>query len=395
MSASRQTLAIPPFIMITWKPLNRLPSPLELVRQFTPNWFTVNMGTGITFLLLAQFPEPIAGLHALAYGLFLVDAALFALFAALFAARWLFFTADALPLLRHPVQSMFLGAIPMALIPLVNGLVLFHPQSAAAAQVATQLWWIDVGLSLLTGWLVPWYQFTAQDHSLERMTGVWLLPVVPAEVAASSAGFLAQHLPAAQAQPLVVAGYALWGMSVPIALGILTVLYLRLALHKLPPKELGVSTWLSLGPIGTGAFALLTLGAAAPQAFHGTVMAPVAALAGPLGVIGALVLWGLGLWWLVTAVALTAIQVRRGLPFNLGWWGFTFPLGVYATTSLTLGLRTGMPFFTAFAAMLIVALVGVWAVVAARSAHGLWHGHLVQAPCLQGKAQAPAGTQTA
>ena len=369
--------------MSSWKPLNRLPSPLELVRQFTPNWFTVNMGTGITFLLLAQFPAHITGLHDIAYGLFVADATLFALFAALFAARWVFFTKDAMPLLRHPVQSMFLGAIPMALIPLVNGLMLFHPGQALVAQWALHLWWIDAALSLLTGWLVPWYQFIAQDHSLEHMTGVWLLPVVPAEVAASSAGYLAQHLPAAQGQSLVVAGYALWGMSVPIALGILTVLYLRLALHKLPPKELGVSTWLSLGPIGTGAFALLTLGAAAPQAFAGTIMAPVAALAGPLGVVGALILWGLGLWWLVTAVALTAIQVRRGLPFNLGWWGFTFPVGVYTAASLTLGLRTGMPFFTAFAATLIVALAGAWAVVAVRSAHGLWHGHLVQAPCLR------------
>ena len=368
--------------MSTWKPLTRLPSPIELVRQFTPNWFTVNMGTGIVFLLLAQFPAPIAGLHALAYWLFVADALIFAMFAGLFAARWVLFTRDALPLLRHPVQSMFLGALPMALIPLVNGLVLFHPGSALATQWAQHLWWIDAALSLATGWLVPWYQFTAQDHSLERMTGVWLLPVVPAEVAASSAGFLAQHLPAAQAQSLVVAGYALWGVSVPIAMGILTVLYLRLALHKLPARELGVSTWLSLGPIGTGAFALLTLGAAAPQAFAGTVMAPVAALAGPLGIVGALVLWGLGLWWLVTAAALTGIQIRRGLPFNLGWWGFTFPLGVYAAASLTLGLRTQIPFFTAFAAMLIVALLGAWVVVAARSAHGLWHGHLVYAPCL-------------
>ncbi|MEW6558581.1 MAG: TDT family transporter [Pseudomonadota bacterium] len=370
-------------IMSSWKPLNRLHSPVELVRQFTPNWFTVNMGTGITFLLLAQFPAHITGLHALAYGLFIVDAVLFAVFMGLFTARWVFFTQDAMPLLRHPVQSMFLGAIPMALIPLVNGLVLFYPAQPLAAQWALHLWWIDAALSLLTGWLVPWYQFTAQDHSLDRMTGVWLLPVVPAEVAASSAGYLAQHLPAAQAQSLVVAGYALWGMSVPIAMGILTVLYLRLALHKLPPKELGVSTWLSLGPIGTGAFALLTLGAAAPQAFVGTIMAPVANLAGPLGVIGALILWGLGLWWLVTAIVLTAIQVRRGLPFNLGWWGFTFPVGVYTAASLTLGLRTGMPFFTAFAAMLIVALAGAWTVVAVRSAHGLWHGHLVQAPCLR------------
>ena len=67
-------------------------------------------------------------------------------------------------------------------------------------------------------------------------------------------------------------------------------------------------------------------------------------------------------------------------------------LRAYTAASLTLGARTGMPFFTAFAAALIVALVGAWAVVAARSTHGLWHGHLVQAPCLNCKTQSAASS---
>ncbi len=37
-------------------PLAALTSPLEAVRQFTPNWFAVTMGTGILSLALAQLP---------------------------------------------------------------------------------------------------------------------------------------------------------------------------------------------------------------------------------------------------------------------------------------------------------------------------------------------------
>ncbi len=371
-------------------PLRRLAHPRELMRQFTPNWFTVNMGTGIVFLMLAQFPYRAPGIMATAHALFWIDAVLFTLFLALFAGRWMFFYEDALPLLRHPVQSMFLGALPMALIPLVNGLVAFHAHSAWAVGLATRLWWIDVALSLASGWLVPWQQFMTQDHVLDRMTGVWLLPVVPAEVAASSGGILALHLPTGAAQTVVIAGYCLWGVSVPIALGILTVLYLRLALHKLPPKELGVSTWLSLGPIGTGAFALQTLGNAASHLFPAGPMQSVARIAAPVGTIGALVLWGLGLWWLVTSIALTLRQARTELPFNLGWWGFTFPVGVYIAATFALGANTGMAFFPAFGAALTIGLVGAWAYVLARSAHGLWHGYLVSAPCLmQGNAVGP------
>ena len=370
-------------------PLRALTHPSELIRQFTPNWFTLNMGTGIVFILLAQFPLDFPWRMKFVHMLFWADAFFFILFFGLFATRWLFFRHYALPLLRHPVQSMYFGALPMALIPLVNGLVILFPQWSWAPQTALYLWWIDVFLCLGVGWLVPLFQFILQEHSLENMTGVWLLPIVPAEVAASSAGLLALHLPVAQARTLVVTSYALWGMSVPLALGILTLLYFRLAVHKLPPKDMGVSTWLALGPLGTGALALQTLGVAAPYALHGSPLASLGQLAEPIGVVGALVLWGLGLWWLVTAMVLTQVQVRRGLPFNLGWWGFTFPLGVYIASTYALGSHTGIVAFTIFAAMLTVGLVGIWIVVATRSLHGLWSGHLVHAPCLASRVTVP------
>ena len=374
-------------------PLRALAHPRELIRQFTPNWFTLNMGTGIVFVLLAQFPLDFPGRMTLVYGLYWTDAAFFLLFTGLFITRWLLFRQYALPLLRHPVQSMFLGALPMALIPLANGLATLFPQWPWAIGAAVQLWWLDVLLSLAIGWLVPSVMFVTQEHSLERMTGVWLLPIVPAEVAASSAGLLAPHLPLDQARTLVVTGYALWGMSVPLALGLLTLLYLRLAVHKLPPREMAVSTWLTLGPLGTGALALQTMGAAAPRALAHSVLAPLGAVAQPLGVAGALVLWGLGLWWLVTAAVLTVVQWRRGLPFNLGWWGFTFPVGVFVAATYALGTDTGVTAFTRLATLLTSAVAGIWLVVIVRSLHGLWHGHLVQAPCLA--QAAPAGRMQA
>ncbi|MDE3020853.1 MAG: TDT family transporter [Pseudomonadota bacterium] len=373
-------------------PLHALAHPSELIRQFTPNWFTLNMGTGILFILLAQFPFNFPWRMGIVHMLFWADTLFFMLFFGLFTTRWLFFRHYALPLLRHPVQSMFFGALPMALIPLVNGLVMLFPQWSWGSQAALYLWWFDVFLSLGVGWLVPIYQFVLQEHSLENLTGVWLLPIVPAEVAASSAGLLAMHLPVSQARILVVTGYALWGMSVPLALGILTLLYFRLAVHKLPSKDMGVSTWLALGPLGTGALALQTLGVAAPHALSGSPLSALGLLAEPMGVAGALILWGLGLWWLMTAMVLTLVQIRRGLPFNLGWWGFTFPLGVYIASTFALGIHSGIIAFTFFSVLLTVALAGIWSVVAARSLYGLWSGHLVHAPCLASMTEVPAAT---
>jgi hypothetical protein len=49
----------------------------EMVRQFTPNWFTATMGTGILALALNQFPRHIGGLHTVAQGLWLLNIVLF------------------------------------------------------------------------------------------------------------------------------------------------------------------------------------------------------------------------------------------------------------------------------------------------------------------------------
>jgi tellurite resistance protein TehA-like permease len=46
------------------------------------------------------------------------------------------------------------------------------------------------------------------------------------------------------------------------------------------------------------------------------------------GFVVALIMWGFGLLWLFFAVS-TIYNCRR-FPFNMGWWSFTFPLGLSA-----------------------------------------------------------------
>ena len=48
-----------------------------------------------------------------------------------------------------------------------------------------------------------------------------------------------------------------------------------------------------------------------------------------LAVAVGLPLWGFSTWWLVVAICSVCQTMRVGLPFNLGWWGSVFPLGVY------------------------------------------------------------------
>jgi C4-dicarboxylate transporter/malic acid transport protein len=314
---------------IPFQPLARRDArPLsEIVRNFTPNWFTVTMGTGALALTLNQFPLAIPGLRAVAVALWIANIALFALFSLLYAARGVLFPREAALIFRHPVMSMFFGAIPMGLATIVNGFLAFGPDflgTGLAVSIARALWQADAAMSVVCGLAVPYFMFTRQDHSMEKLTAVWLLPIVASEVAAASGGLLAPHLAAPEAFLVLVLSYVLWACSVPLAMSILVLLFLRLALHKLPERDMGVSAWLALGPIGTGALSLVVLGAAAPAIFAANGLASVGEVAFGLGAIGGLMLWGYGVWWLGLAILKTVRYLRVGLPFNLGWWGFTF-----------------------------------------------------------------------
>lgn len=370
-----------------YKPFSQLQHPREVIRQFTPNWFAATMGTGVLALALAQLPLAIPGLRVVAEGLWLFNILLFSLFTAAYAARWILFFDEARRIFGHSTVSMFFGTIPMGLATIINGFLLFGlPRwGDGVIQLVEVLWWIDVAMSLACGVLIPYMMFTRQEHSIDQMTAVWLLPVVAAEVAAASGGLLAPHLTDAHGQLIVLTtSYVLWAFSLPVAFSILTILLLRMALHKLPHENMAASSWLALGPIGTGALGMLLLGGEAPAIFAANGLPGVGEIASGLGLVAGITLWGFGLWWMLMALLITVRYLRDGIPFNLGWWGFTFPLGVYSLATLKLASILNLTFFSVFGTALVILLAAMWLIVGKRTVQGAWRGELFVSPCIAG-----------
>lgn len=380
-------------VFIPRRPCSQLSHPREVIRQFTPNWFAATMGTGILSAVLTQLPVNIPGLREIAEGLWLLNIVLFLTFSALYLARWIMYFDEARRVFGHSTVSMFFGTIPMGLATLINGLLTFGlPRwGSAVLPLAELLWWLDVAMSLACGVLIPFLMFTRQEHRIDQMTAVWLLPLVACEVAAVSGGLLAPHLAESQSQfSVLITSYVLWAMSVPVAFSVLTILLLRMALHKLPHESMAASSWLALGPISTGAFGLLILGAESPAVFTANGLSGVGEIASGLGLLGGVILWGVGVWWCLMALLITARYLRDGIPFNLGWWGFTFPLGVFALTTLKLGAVLHLAFFSVLGCALVAALAVLWLVIMKRTVRGAYRGELFVSPCIAAK-QAKAG----
>ena len=187
-------------------------------------------------------------------------------------------------------------------------------------------------------------------HKLElrSITGASLLPVLASISAAASGGVVAEILPNSQdALITVIVSYALWGTSVPLAMIITAIYFYRLNLHQLPPRERIVSVVIPIGPPGLGGFALLQLGKVSMQIFSKTnTLNTTAVYAGDIfyvvGLLQALIFWGFGIVWIFFAVC--SIWMRK-FPFNMGWWAFTFPMGVFATSTVLIGVELPSAFF--------------------------------------------------
>lgn len=353
----------------------------RFVTEFTPNWFTIAMGTGITALGAYLYPGGPAWLKYTGTILWLLNVVLVAVLLVIMLGKFALNWRGTVDLLHHPIQSMFLGAVPMALATVVNGFIdmgpsLIGPRAITAGIV---LWVINVVMALASGILVPFMMFISHDHRLEKMTGIWLIPVVPSEVAAASGSVIISHIASlATARALMVLSLGLWALSVPLAFLMLGFLFLRLAVHRLPPPEMAISTWISLGTLGTGIMGLVGLGKSLPRLFGSMGHAMDGA-----AVLSSFALWGFGLWWLAISIMLTLYHARRRLPFNLGWWGLTFPLGVFAVGTDMLFDQMRVNLIGFFAHLFFIVLAGFWCIVAYRTATSLITGRLTVSGSLQ------------
>ncbi|KAL2383201.1 hypothetical protein RJZ90_002775 [Blastomyces dermatitidis] len=96
----------------------------KIVRNFTPSWFTVNMGTGIVSILLFNLPYNGTWLYWISVGIFGLNTVLFTIFLAISILRYALWPGIWRVMLQHPVQSLFIGTFPMGFSTVVSMIAL-------------------------------------------------------------------------------------------------------------------------------------------------------------------------------------------------------------------------------------------------------------------------------
>ncbi|MDF9812222.1 C4-dicarboxylate transporter/malic acid transport protein [Streptomyces sp. SPB162] len=350
------------------------------LRHLGPNWYATVMGTAIVAGAGAALPPYVPGLATACTAVWALSAVLLAALLAARAAHWLRHGDQARLHLMDPAVAPFYGCLPMALLAVGGGALSVGPPligGTAAIAVDAALWTAGTAAGLLIAAAVPYLMITRHRVEPGSASPVWLLPVVAPMVSAALGPALVAHLPAGQCQEAMLLGcYAMFGLSLLGTLVMLPLIWGRLVQHGPPPTALTPALFLVLGPLGQSTTAVNQLADAAP----GVVQAPYAAAMNGFAVLYGVPVMGFALLWLALAAALVVRAARRGMPFAMTWWAFTFPVGTCVTGAAGLARHTGLDAFTWLATGLYAVLVTAWAIAAIRTARGLVNGTLLAAP---------------
>jgi C4-dicarboxylate transporter/malic acid transport protein len=370
-SAAELTSRHPPFGL-----LNELERPGDVLRNLGPNWYASIMGTGIVAIAGADLPFRVPGLHMFATVVWALAAAALLALTIAWAVRWIRYLDRARADASNPVMAQFWGAPAMALMTVGTGTLILGRSligDAAAVDADWALWAAGTALGLVTTAWIPYLMFTRYEISPDAAFGGWLMPVVPPMVSAANGALLIPYAGAGQGRlTLLLACYAMFGISLFASVIIITQIWSRLVHYKIGPAVMVPTLWIVLGPLGQSITAAGNLGNQAAT----VLQAPYSAGAAVFALLYGVPTWGFAMLWLVVAAAITVRTIRRRLPFTLTWWSFTFPVGTCVTGTIALAARSDAVVLRWATVPLYVLLLGAWLVVAADTARGSATGRL-------------------
>jgi C4-dicarboxylate transporter/malic acid transport protein len=333
-----------------------------------PGWYASVMGTAIVGIVAYQNPGQVAGvagaLHAAGVAMVSLAAVLGVVVGIPYVGRWVRYREAARRDFANPLLGALYATFPAGLLVLAVGIATVAPSVLPVGTALTVVGVLAAAGTLLAmvvsvAFAVVLFQGSGVEP--EAVNGAWFIPPVVMIIAPLALVPFASTASGDGLALLLAAGYGAWGLGMLLFLLVASLLYARLVFRPLPGAPLAPSLWIALGPIGVGGLVLVRLAQVGTPVWADAAPAVIAA-----SVIGATALWGFGLWWLAVAAVLLAGYRRRGpVPYGIGWWAFTFPLGAFTALTVALARSWHSGVIELVGLLLFIGLVGVWLIVAA------------------------------
>ncbi|MGA1099242.1 MAG: hypothetical protein ACO3T4_01870 [Candidatus Nanopelagicales bacterium] len=237
--------------------------------------------------------------------------------------------------LKHPMFGAMIGTLPAS--SLVVGLALaqlgktFLIFEEILGFVAFGLMLLGVVGALLVGVLFFSGVVKNQELPAGMISGTWFIPIVVFVLVPSVVIRISELTGVFNGGLTYLLTFGALGAGLLLFIFLGAVVAWRLIATPPPPAQMSPTWIIWLAPAGAGGLGVLA-SMRMLQVFSDQNLNLVVEI---MGIFGASLLWGFGIWWLIFSLA-QIIPQRKVLHFHLGSWGFSFPLA--ALLALTLEL---------------------------------------------------------
>jgi tellurite resistance protein TehA-like permease len=312
-----------------------------LIQDFSPVWVTWSMNLGILASLMHELPYQFGALRIIATILYLADLVIFILCSTCMILRFCIYRKAAWTEITSDVNELcFMSCYPIAwmTITVLTSLVVSNSfwGGHAFTIVGYVMWWIAVGWVLVFG--IGTYIILAQKSLTEarNLSLAVILPAVASSTAALEGGLItigSYDMSARMAVPVIIVAFMLVGIGFFVAVSIYALFLQRILSNDWLDPIRRPTLMMLTGPAGQSASALLALSTAAKTHFPGYakgtfLQEPAAAALSGACVLFALMMYGLGLFWMFWGIyAIVDAVIRKQTKWTPAWYGTIFPLG--------------------------------------------------------------------
>ncbi|KAI5238226.1 malic acid transporter [Aureobasidium subglaciale] len=362
---------------ITWR---------DRVAHFTWPWFACTMSTGAVAVVLSNTPNQFTGLQTIGKIFFILALVLFVIFTIIITIRFILVPQKFLASLHHPVESLFFGSYWVSISLLLNCIHLYGVPNTGPWLIKTLeiLFWIYCAVVLIVGIGQYYILFQLERLSVNNAMPAWIFPIYPLLVVGPLASTLVPNQPHSAAVPIWIGGVMLQGVGWCVALMMYAIYTQRLMVSALPDPSTRPGMYVSVGPAGYTAHALISLGRQAPAVFgnremFGITTLPVGDVIKIIGILAGFFVILFSFWFFCVSTVSVLAGIKE-MDFTLNWWAFVFPNAGLTLAAIQAGSVLNSSGINGICSALTIGLIIMWIVCAiahiqaVRKGNVMWPG---------------------